>query len=432
MSADSQPGPESLTGGILTCAAQGVLWLPDGELRIDGAGRLAAIERTGRSADHSRLLLPGLIDVHTHLPQYPMVARDGLRLLQWLERHIFPCERGFTPAAAELLAPAFFDELLRRGTTTAAVYASIHEDSCERCFAAAERSGMRVVLGKVMMDRHSYGELPADAILTRSLEQSARLCRRWHGAAAGRLGYAFTPRFALSCSRELMAEAGRLAAEHGAFVQTHLAETVEEVDAVRHEFPEAADYTDVYERYRLLGPRTILGHAIHLSRREIERLVATGSAIAHCPSANLFLGSGVMPLAERLAAGVRMGLGTDVAAGPELSLWEVMKAGLYAQKARSALLGGPMAAPLDYFRLATLGGAGVLGVAAELGSLEVGKRADLLVVDTAPLSLPGEAADVWVGLEAGEVAARLIYRSHPDMVREVWIDGRVVWRRARA
>jgi guanine deaminase len=223
-----------------------------------------------------------------------------------------------------------------------------------------------------------------------------------------------------------------LARETGAYVQTHLAETPQEVAQVRAMFPEAADYTEVYERAGLLGPRSIFGHSIHLSEREVGRLAASGSAIAHCPSANLFLGSGVLPLADRLEAGVTVGLGTDVAAGPELSLWEVMKAGLYAQKARAALAGGSGASAQDYFRLATLGGAAALGRSEEIGSLEVGKQADLALVDLDLLLLPGEERSVWWELDAATVAARLIYRSHPEMVRETLVGGRCVWRRAAA
>ncbi|HEX9638970.1 MAG TPA: guanine deaminase [Acidobacteriota bacterium] len=421
---------EAIHAALLSwTAGEELRWQPDAKLTLDSGGRIAAIESDSRARPPTRLAVPGLIDVHTHLPQYPMVARDGLKLLEWLERYIFPCERAFSAERASQLAPLFFAELLRRGTTAAAVYTSIDPASCEASFRAAEASGMRVVMGKMMMDRRSYGDLPQREILAASLDQSRELCARWHGAAGGRLAYAYTPRFALSCSRELMAEVGRLARESGAYVQTHLAETPEEVEAVRADFPEALDYTDVYERAGLLGPRSIFGHAIHLSDREVERLGATSSAIAHCPSANLFLGAGVLPLDQRRAAGVRIGLGTDVAAGPELSLWEVMKAGLYAQKARAALGGGRAATAAEYFRIATLGGVEALGIDDRVGSLEVGKEADLSLIDLDLLRLPGEEPGVWWELDGPAVIARLIYRSHPDMVRETRVAGRTVWRR---
>ncbi|MDQ2933595.1 MAG: amidohydrolase family protein, partial [Chloroflexota bacterium] len=295
-------------------------------------------------------------------------------------------------------------------------------DSLDACFEAAEAHGIRAVIGKVMMDRLTYDEAIAPGeILALSLRQSAELCARWHGRDAGRLRYAFTPRFAVSCTAELLSESARLAAETGAYWQTHLSEDGGEVGEVRRLFPAARDYLDVYDLAGGLGARTILAHAIHLSQREIARLAESGSHVAHCPASNLFLGSGNMPLAHYLDEGVSVGLGSDVAGGPELSLFGVMRAGAYTQNVLGPI--GPRRPgrdPLGWLRLATLAGATALGLQDEIGSIETGKDADLILVDpelTAPL--PGIEAS-----EPSELMGRLIFRPHPAMVRGAWVRGR--------
>src|SRR5437667_7163302 len=255
-------------------------------------------------------IFPGLIDCHTHLPQYSAVARGESELLPCLRPHIFPVEREFTGPKAREEAPRFFQELARSGTTTAMVYAAIYEDSCEVGFVAAEQSGLRVILGKMMMDLGSYGQLQPKKILSVSLIESERLCRKWHGAAEGRLDYAFSPRLAVTCSEKLMRSAGEMAQRFGAYLQTHLAENREEIEKVRHLHMSARDYTDVYEKCGLLTPKTMLGHCIHLNDREIDAIAAAQSNVAHCPTSNLFLGSGLLKLEQLMNAGIAIGLGS--------------------------------------------------------------------------------------------------------------------------
>ena len=280
-------------------------------------------------------IFPGLIDCHTHLPQYSAVARGESQLLPWLREDIFPVEREFTGPRAREEAPLFFHELARNGTTTAMIFAAIYEDSCEIGFEAAEESGLRVILGKTMMDLGSYGQLQPKKILSISLIESERLCRKWHGADNGRLEYAFSPRFAVTCSEKLMRSAAELAQRFDAYLQTHLAENREEIEKVRNLHMSARDYTDVYEKCGLLTPKTMLGHCIHLSAREIDAIAATQSNIAHCPTSNLFLGSGLLKLDQLMQAGLAIGLGSDVGAGPELNMWQVMRGALDVQKARN-------------------------------------------------------------------------------------------------
>jgi guanine deaminase len=365
-----------------------------------------------------------MVDLHVHLPQLPNAGVGaGLDLLTWLRRYIFPLEREFDEAAAEDLAPRAFRAFAAAGTTTILAYGAVFEASMDASFRAAEAHGIRAILGKVMMDRGSYDDrLPADRVLDTSLRQSADLCARWHGRDDGRLRYAFTPRFAVSCSADMLRESAALARSTGAYWQTHLAEDHGEVREVRRLFPEALDYLDVYDRAGGLGPRTILAHAIHLSAREVARLAETDTAIAHCPASNLFLASGAMRLARLRGAGIRVGLGSDVSAGPELSIFANMRAGAYTQSSLRVLgeddtrpLG-----PLDWLRLGSLEGARGLGIADETGSLEAGKAADVIAVDPR-LVAPIEGVD---SDDPAEIMSRLAFRPHPDMVRAAWVRGR--------
>jgi guanine deaminase len=376
-------------------------------------------------------IFPGLIDLHTHAPQYPVVARARGQLLDWLHRYIFPREKTFTGPPGQREAAAFFPELARHGTTTAVVYAAIYEDSCDAAFASAAELGLRVILGKMMMDVGTYGHLQPRKVISVSLLESERLCRKWHGRADGLLEYALSPRFALACSERLMQEAAALAKQFGCYIQTHLAETREECERVRHMFPACRDYTDVYEKCGLVGPKTIFGHGIYLSERERAALVAAGSAVAHCPTANLFLSSGIMPLGEHKAAGMKIGLGTDVAAGPELNLWQVMRSAIESQKARSfadPTVTVPTTAHV--LHLATQGAAEALGKGSMIGSFDIGKEADITVMDLSAL-LPYRGSAMKIEeLSSDDILNLCVYRGGPHGVRETFVRGRSVYRSA--
>jgi guanine deaminase len=434
-----QQPPFALRTRLLTPHAHGGLrWEDDVLLRVDEHGAIASIGHPSQAPAEGEavvdvrpwVLMPGLIDLHAHLPQLPNAGVGaGLHLLAWLERYIFPLEREFDEATAERVAPAAFRAFARAGTTTVVAYGAIWQPSLDACFRAAEAHGIRAVLGKVMMDRLSYDiEREPQEVLHLSVRQSTELCERWHGAANGRLSYAFSPRFAVSCSAEMLAESARLARETGAYWQTHLSEDTNELAEVHRLFPNAVDYTDVYDRAGGLRPGAILAHAVHLSDREIGRLAESGAAIAHCPASNLFLASGAMPLGRYLHAGLVVGLGSDVAAGPEGSLFSVMRAGAYTQNLLHALgmAAHPAMPPIEWLRLATLGGARALGLEERIGSVEVGKEADLIVVDpTTTLPLAHEAqADRQDGPD--EILSRLIYRIQPDTVRGAWVRGRLL------
>ena len=412
----------------------------DGLLEVDERGRIAwagsTDDRFAPAAWRTRaidlrplVLLPGMVDLHAHLPQLPNAGLGaGLDLLTWLERYIFPMERRFDDAeAAERLAPAAFATFAAAGTTTVLAYGAVFKASTDGAFRAAEAHGIRAILGKVMMDRVTYDErIDPATILERSLRESEELALRWNGADDGRLGYAVTPRFAVSCTAQMLRESAALAARTGAWWQTHVSEDPGEIAEVTRLFPEAKDYVDVYDRAGGLGARTILAHAIHLSDRELARLVQTDTRVAHCPASNLFLASGVMPLARYQAAGLRVGLGSDVAGGPDPSIFSVMRVGAYVQTALRVVAGDPRPTlgPLDWLRMGSLEGARALGLEARIGSLEAGKEADVIAVDprlTVPLpGLPYDPAEI----EAADVLSRLIYRAHPEMVRFAWVRGR--------
>ena len=439
--------------------AGGTLDLADGLVEVDAEGRIASAgsvaDRPGRApADANDLrpwvVLPGMVDLHAHLPQVPNAGLGyALPLLDWLDRLTFPTERSWAdPAVAERLAPAIFRAFAAAGTTTVLAYGVVYEAAMDAAFRAAEAHGIRAILGKVMMDRLTYDPtIEPSTILERTLRESRALAERWHGAADGRLGYAVTPRFAISCTAELLRESAALAADLGCWWQSHVSEDRAEIDEVARLFPDARDYVDVYDRAGALGPRSVLAHAIHLSPREEARLADTGTRVAHCPTSNLFIGAGVMPLADRLAAGLRVGLGSDVSGGAELSMFGVMRTGAYAQQALRAAASSsshgsaspaatatttapapspaPALGPLEWLRLATLDGARALGLDDRIGSIEAGKEADLIAVDpgaTAPLGPELDGAGLLD--DPSLLVSRLIFRGDPSMVRAAWVRGR--------
>ncbi|HRY26859.1 MAG TPA: guanine deaminase, partial [Geminicoccaceae bacterium] len=265
------------------------------------------------------LILPGLIDAHIHYPQTQVIGSYGTQLLDWLQSYTFPAERRFAdPAHCARTAGFFLDELLRHGTTTAVAYASVHPGSVDALCAEALARTMRLITGKVMMDEGPEGLRDT---AQSGYDDSQALIARWHGQ--GRIGYAVTPRFAVTSSAAQLEAAGALLREHpDCWLQTHLAENHAEIAEVARRFPEASSYTDVYDRFGLLGPRSILGHCLHLAEDEMARLAATGSVACFCPTSNLFIGSGLFDLARLTDRPdpVRIALATDVGGGTSYSM----------------------------------------------------------------------------------------------------------------
>ena len=362
----------------------GVVVVEDGIITALGASKaiLGQLPPDLEVDDHSgSLVLPGFIDTHIHYSQSRIIASYGAQLIQWLERYTFPEEARFAdPEYAAECADFFFDELLRNGTTTAAVFCTVHEGSVEVFFAESERRNMRMIAGKVMMDRNAPEALldpPGSGGAVAGFEASQRLARKWHHR--GRQHYAVTPRFALT-STEAQLEACKALMDEfpGAYLQTHLAEHGDEVEAVSRQFPRARHYTDVYDRAGLLGPRAIFGHGIHLGDDELRRLHETKSVIAFAPSSNLFIGSGLFDF-ERVVEGahpVRVGLASDVGAGTSFSMLRTA-----ADAYKVMQLQGQNLTALRAFYLMTLGNARALGLESRVGTLDPGSEADIVVLD---------------------------------------------------
>jgi guanine deaminase len=325
--------------------------------------------------DHGdSLLLPGFIDTHIHYVQTDVIASGGRQLLDWLEDYTFPAERRFADAAhAASVAEFFLDELLRNGTTTALVFCTVHEASVTAFFEAAERRGVRMIAGKVLMDRNCPPDLRDSA---ESGERVSReLIERWHGRA--RLHYAITPRFAPTSSDEQLQSAGRLAkAFPDVFVQSHLAENLAEVEWVGRLFPEAHSYLDVYDRAGLLRDRSVYAHCIHMSGADRTRMAQTHAAASFCPMSNLYLGSGLFDIGATDSAGVRFALGTDVGGGTSFSLLRTL-----ADAYKVAQMSGQRLSALRAFYLATLGGARALRLEDRIGRFAPGTEADFVVLD---------------------------------------------------
>lgn len=435
------PSRSGLRGRIIHTPVYGeVVEWRDGAVIWDHNGLILAAgdagDVLGRYADAAvedvrpHLVVPGLVDAHTHLPQLPVAGVGAGELLEWLHRYVFPAERDFRVEQACALAPVFFRLLAAAGTTSAAVYLALWEDSAHVCFNAAQRSGLRVVMGKMMMDDETYSGAAPTRALELSLRESESLCKEWNGRDRNRIRYAFSPRFAVACSEPLMHGAADLARRYNAFVQTHLSESRDELRRVRLRFPSASDYTDVYDRAGLLGPRTIVGHAIWLDDRERARLASTGTSVAHCPTSNLYLASGLMDLGAHREAGVNVGLGSDVAGGPEVSMWRVMRAAIEVRNTREAVYGyAPAFGAVEAFYLATMGGAVALGLDRDTGTIEAGKEADLLVLDAATAAPPGALPDA---MEARELLSLMVWRGDARATVRTFVRGRVVYDAADA
>jgi guanine deaminase len=367
--------------------ADGLLVIEDGRIARAGAtSDLLAKVPAGAAVDHypDCLILPGLIDTHIHYPQTQVIASYGTQLLEWLNRYTFVEEQKFAdPAHAAGVARFFLDELLRNGTTTAAVYCTTHPASVEAFFAESERRRMRMIAGKMLMDRHAPAALTDTA--ARGYDEAKALLRAWHGR--GRQLYAVTPRFALTSSAAQLEAAGALLREHpDVYLQTHLAENHEEIATVRRLFPSASSYTDVYDRFGLLGPRSIFGHCLHLAEEELQRLFESRSVAAFCPTSNLFIGSGLFDLARLRDARrrVRISLATDVGGGTSYSMLRTA-----AEAYKVLQLQGQNLSPLDAFYLMTLGNARALGLETAIGSFRIGNEADIVVLD--PCATPAMA-----------------------------------------
>ncbi len=365
--------------------ADGLLLCRDGVIEAVGpAQRLRAMVPGDVTPVHypGAVIVPGFVDTHIHFAQTEIIGAPGDQLLDWLERRAFPAEQRFAdPAHAMAMAERFCDELVRNGTTTALVFCAVFPQSVDALFAEAARRNLRLAAGKVLMDRNAPTAL-LDTAQT-GYDESKALISRWHGR--GRAVYAITPRFAPTSTAAQLEAAGALRREHpDVLIQTHISESVDEVAWVRRLFPERTDYLDVYDHAGLVHRGTVLAHAVHLTERELVRCHEAGAGIAHCPTSNLFLGSGLfrLQLATDARRPVHVGLGTDVGAGTSFSLLATLN-----EAYKVARLHGDTLSALRGFFLATLGGARAMGLDRRIGTFSPGREADFVVLDPAATPL---------------------------------------------
>lgn len=327
-----------------------------------------------------QLIIPGMIDTHIHFPQTEMVGAYGEQLLSWLNTYTFPTEIQFKDKAyAQQIAKFFVEELLKNGTTTALVFCTVHPESVDALFEAAAQQQMRLIAGKVMMDRHAPEALCDTA--ESAYNDSKALIEKWHGQ--GRALYAITPRFAPTSTPEQLERARQLKAEYpDVYVHTHLSENKDEIAWVKDLFPAQKGYLDVYHHYGLTGNRSVFAHCVHLEDQEWQCMHDTDSAIAFCPTSNLFLGSGLFPLKKTWQQQVKVGLGTDIGAGTSFSLLQTVNEAYKVQQ-----LQGDKLSAFESLYHATLGGAKALDLDDKLGNFNVGKEADFVVLNLKPTVL---------------------------------------------
>lgn len=410
------------TAGALE-ALTGAVALTDG--RIGALGSLGEVQERYPDApvlgDGEDYLLPGLVDTHVHYPQASVIGAMGLTLLDWLRERTLPEEARLADTDhARVVARRFLRALARNGTTTALVFGAHQPPAQAVFFEEAEASGLRITSGLVLGDRLLRPELEADP--EGCYRESEALLRRWHHH--GRLRYAVTPRFSLSCSEGVLEAAGALLQRFpDARLQTHLNESPAEIAAVAELFPWAGDYLATYERFGLVGERSLFAHNVHVTDGELERLGAARAAVAHCPSSNMFIGSGLFGLRRHLKHGVRVALGSDVGGGTGFSLF---KEGLMSYQGQMLLLDGFPLGPAHLLYLATRAGASALGLD-DLGDLTVGRQADLLLLRPPEHSTLTEVLSQSPSAEASLGAIFTLARE--ESVREVFVAGEPLFTR---
>lgn len=365
-----------------------------------------------------KLIVPGFIDCHIHYPQTEMVGAFGEQLLSWLENYTFPVEAHYHSADHAAAMSAFFlQQLLRNGTTSALIFGTVHPESVEALFQAAEQREMRIIAGKVMMDRNA----PDNLLETpeQSYQQTRALIQRWH--QRGRLGYALTPRFAPTSSPALLEKVMQLHQEFpDTWIHTHLAENQQEVAWVKQLFPEQKSYLDVYHRYQLTGPRSVFAHCLHLEPEEWCCLHQTDSAIAFCPTSNLFLGSGLFNLQRSWQQRVKLGIGTDIGAGTTFNMLQTLGEAYKVNQLQNYKLHASEA-----FYHATLGGARALSLDHLIGNFTPGKEADFVVLQ--PTATPLQqmrwqnSRDIWEKLFV------LMTLGDDRTIAETWVNGQRAW-----
>lgn len=405
----------------------GLILIQDG--RISAVGPYSRL-RAQLSADvplrhyPDSILLPGFVDAHIHYPQVEIIGSYGAQLLEWLNKYTFPTEAKFNdPEHAARIAKFFIAELQRNGTTAASVFCTSAPASVDAIFEAAGQDNMLILAGKMMMDSHAPENILDSA--QSSYDDSKALIERWHGR--GRCLYTVTPRFALTSSPQQLDLAGALLREYGDVrLQSHISENRDEVARAAELYPDRENYTDIYDHYGLLDERAIYGHGIHLSEGELQRFHDTGAKIAHCPTSNFFIGSGLFDIENTKSAArpVTVGLGTDVGGGTSFSMLQTM-----SEAYKMAQLRGISLTATQAFYLATLGSAESLGIEDRVGSLQAGNEADIVVLDPRTTPLLELRSEVAESLE--ELLFALMICADDRAIEATYVAGEPVYERAQ-
>ncbi|HEY5404933.1 MAG TPA: 5'-deoxyadenosine deaminase [Pyrinomonadaceae bacterium] len=392
-----------------------------GDLLIEG-DRIASIGSNGQTGDtvidaSECVVIPGFVQTHIHLCQTLFRgSADDLALIDWLKKRVWPMEAAHTAGSVAASARLGIAELIKGGTTCALTMETVNHTG--EVFRVVEESGFRATVGKCMMDKGDEVPSALQEITSDSIEQSIALLEEWHGKANGRIRYCFAPRFAVSCTRELLEQVGRLARERGVMIHTHASENRTECEMVESET--GLRNVAYLNQVGLTGSHVALAHCVHLSKDEIETLLQTKTNVVHCPSSNLKLGSGIAPVAELLERGVSVSLGADGAAcNNRLDMFTEMRTAALLQKA----LHGPEVLPARRaLRMATIDGAIAMGLDADIGSIEVGKKADLAVIRLGGIHTSPAARDV---------VSSIVYSAEASDVRSVVVDGRILMNERR-
>ncbi len=372
--------------------------------------------------DHrSGLIVPGFIDSHIHFPQAEIIGAYGEQLLEWLNNYAFPAEMQYQdPAYAGKMADFFINELLKNGTTTAAVFCTVHPESVDALFTAAADINMRIIAGKVMMDRHAPPELLDTP--ESSYRESRALIEKYHGR--GRLHYAVTPRFAPTSTAEQLKVAGQLLQEYpDLYLQTHLSENEAEIKWVQELFPDQKNYLDVYKQFGLTGPRSLFAHCVHLEEAEWEELRGSASVIAFCPTSNLFLGSGLFDMGRARDMKVKVAMASDVGGGTSFSMLATL-----AEAYKILQLQGQSFSAYEALYSATRGGAEALSLDHLIGSFGVGKEADFVVLDPEATAIQAKRLEKSQGVD--DMLFSLIILGDDRSISHTYVDGRLVHQRA--
>lgn len=392
-------------------------WIPDGLLVFDDSGKIEycgadkaspKIKYKSLSASGDSLIIPGLIDCHSHLSQFDAIGQTGFTLLDWLKNHIFPAEACLKDkTTAEDISRRYFDSLLSNGITFSVLYTNF-KNGVLAARRQAQKTGIRSVIGYTLMDRSVPVYLKQD--ITSTLEECRELAEAFRNDGKDRLYFSLNPRFVPACTPKYLKMIGQLARQEDLFIQTHLSENMFEISEVKKMFPKIKHYTGVYEHFGLLGPKTLLAHCIHLSKAERDLIARRQCGVIHCPSSNLFLHSGRFPL-ENWNDYPKLALGSDIAAGPSCSMFEVMRDGYYANIQKLSGL----------FYMATLGAARTLGLEDSLGNFKKGKQADFVILKNN--SIEAKTAE--------EVLSGIIFRPGKFDTQQVFISGKTVWQKTK-